>query len=362
MARKRLRIATIGQGFMGKAHSNAYCQAGHFFDLPFDLELALLCGRDQAGLDRMAARWGWAATATDWRTVVERPDIDVVDIAVPNYLHTPIALAAAAAGKIVWCEKPLATTLEDSARMVDAARGVRTLVWFNYRRVPAIAFARQLVEQDRIGRPFHYRATYLQEWGNDPTRPPNWKTDAAQAGSGVLGDLLSHSIDTALYLNGPITEVSAIEHTFANHDIDDATLALARFANGSVGTFEATRYATGARNRNYFELHGANGAVGFNLEDLNRLSFVDATESRNLQGSRSILVTGPDHPYWSNFWKPAHIIGYEHTFIATVADFLFAMDKDQPFHPGFEDAHRVQVVLDAIGRAAKSGVLTRVEA
>jgi predicted dehydrogenase len=344
---------------MGKAHSNALHQAPHFFDIPYELRRTLLCGRDQQGLDRMASRWGWEETATDWRAAVERADIDVVDIATPNHLHAPIALAALEAGKIVWCEKPLATTLEESARMAQEARGRRTLVWFNYRRVPAVAFARQLVDQDRIGRPFHYRATYLQEWGNDPTRPPNWKVRAAEAGSGVLGDLLSHSVDTALYLNGPIAQVSAMQHTFADvgahRDIDDATLALARFANGSVGTFEATRFATGARNRNGFELHGANGAVRFNLEDLNRLEFVDATESRNLQGSRSILVTGPDHPYWSSFWKPAHIIGYEHTFIATLADFLFALAADQPFHPDFADAHRVQEVLDAMAKSARSG-------
>lgn len=356
MVKKKLRIATIGQGFMGKAHSNAFRQAKHFFDLPFELELALLCGRDQQSLETMAARWGWESTSTDWREAVSRWDIDVIDIAAPNNLHTPIALAAAAAGKMIWCEKPLANTIEDSARMVEAARGLRTLVWFNYRRVPAIAFARQLVEQDRIGTPYHYRATYLQEWGNDPTRPPNWKTDLAQAGSGVLGDLLCHSIDTALYLNGPITEVSAIQKTFAqNRAIDDATLALARFGNGSVGSFEATRYATGAKNRNSFELHGSNGAVRFDLEDLNRLEFTDATGPRNLQGPRSILVTGPDHPYWSNFWKPAHIIGYEHTFIATVADFLFALDRGEPFEPDFGTAHRVQLVLDAVARAAASG-------
>ncbi len=356
MASQRLRIATIGQGFMGKAHSNAFRQVKHFFDIPYELELAVLCGRDKPSLNRMAARWDWEDVSTDWRETVARPDIDIVDIAAPNNLHAPIAIAAAKAGKIVWCEKPLAVSPEESRQMVEAARHVRTMTWFNYRRVPAIAFARELVKQDMIGIPYHYRATYLQEWGSDPTRPANWKTDPAQAGSGVLGDLMTHSIDTAMYLNGPIAEVQALQRTFAaNRHVDDATLALVRFENGSVGSFEATRYATGAKNRNAFELHGANGAIRFNLEDLNRLEFVDATEARNLQGPRNILVTGPDHPYWTNYWKPAHIIGYEHTFISAVADFLLAMALDEPFQPDFEDAHRVQLVVDAIARAAASG-------
>ncbi|MSV30196.1 MAG: Gfo/Idh/MocA family oxidoreductase, partial [Bryobacterales bacterium] len=236
-----LSIAIVGQGSMGRAHSNAYRQAPHFFDTPFTPRLKVICGRNQAGLDRMASVWGWEETATDWRQVVERKDIDVVDVAVPNALHAPIAIAAAEAGKIVFCEKPLAVSAEEGARMVAAANGVRTMVWFNYRRVPAIAFTRRLIEEGRIGEAFHYRATYLQEWGNDPSRPPGWKTDRAQAGSGVLGDLLSHSIDTALYLNGPVSEVSAMLHTFApGRDVDDAVLALARFKNGSIGTFEAT--------------------------------------------------------------------------------------------------------------------------
>lgn len=362
MAKPKLRIATIGQGFMGKAHSNAFRQAPKFFDLPYDLELAVLCGQDQARLAAMAARWEWREIATDWRAVVDRPDIDVIDIAAPNHLHGPIAEAAAAARKIIWCEKPLANSLEESARMCTAAKGLRTLVWFNYRRAPAIAFARQLIEQDRVGQPFHYRAAYLQEWGPDPTRPVNWKVRRAEAGSGVLGDLMSHSLDTALYLNGTIVEVSAMQHTFSPaRDIDDATLVLARFANGSVGTFEATRFATGAKNRNLFEFHGAKGALRFNLEELNRLEYVDATCERNLQGPRSLLVTGPDHPYWTNFWKPAHIIGYEHTFIAAVADFVMALGAGADFHPDFEDAHRVQVVIDAIERAAASGSRVKVQ-
>jgi len=340
---------------MGRAHSNAYHQAARFFDLPYELHLHTVCGRNAAALSQMAARWGWSHTATDWRAVVEDPEIDLVDISVPNSLHAPIALAAASMGKIILCEKPLAVSVEESARMCAAARQRPNMVWFNYRRVPAVGFSRRLIDEDRIGRVFHYRGIYLQEWGNDSTRLPNWKTSQEVAGSGVLGDLLSHSIDLALYLNGPIREVSALQHTFAeNRDVDDATLVLVRFANGSIGSLEATRYATGAKNRNSFEIHGSKGAVRFNLEDLNRLEFFDATEPRNLQASRNLLVTGPDHPYTANFWKPGHIIGYEHTFIAALADFLIALHSGEQFRPNFDDAHQVQLVIDAIELAARS--------
>src|SRR5689334_20485059 len=218
---KTLNVALIGQGFMGRAHSNAYCQAPHFFDLPFGLRRKVICGRNREALDKMAATWGWEETATDWRSVVDRRDIDVVDVATPNLLHAEMSIAAAQAGKIVFCEKPLAVSSEEGARMVEAARGVPTMVWFNYRRVPGIALSANLISQGKLGRIFHYRAAYLQEWGNDPTRPPGWKTSRATAGSGVLGDLMSHAIDAALYLNGPIHEVSAAMHTFApGRDVD----------------------------------------------------------------------------------------------------------------------------------------------
>ncbi len=351
---KTLNVGLIGQGFMGKAHSNAYCQVGHFFDSGYRIRQKVICGRNAESLAKIANTWGWEETATDWRAVVERSDIDAVDVAVPNALHAEISIAAAQAGKMVLCEKPLAASLDQALRMAEAVRGRPNLVWFNYRRVPAIAFTRRLVDEDRIGRVFHYRARYLQEWGNDPTRPPGWKLDKATAGSGVLGDLLSHLVDTALYLNGPIAEVSALMHTFAeNRDVDDATLLLARFANGSIGTFEATRYAVGVRNGNIFEMHGQRGMARFNLEDLNRLEYFDATDPRNLQGARNLLVTGPDHPYWSNFWKPAHIIGYEHTFIATLGDFLASLDSGSEFHASFEDGVAVHRVLDAAERSAR---------
>ncbi|MEK7406324.1 MAG: Gfo/Idh/MocA family oxidoreductase [Acidobacteriota bacterium] len=355
MSKPTIRIALVGQGFMGRAHSNAYCQAPHFFDLPFALERRVICGRNRESLERMAATWGWAETQTDWRAVVGRPDVDLVDIAAPNALHAPIAIAAAEAGKIVLCEKPLATSAEEGMRMAEAARHVPNMVWFNYRRVPAVAFCRRLIDDGRIGQVFHYRATYLQQWGGDPGRASDWKMQRQHAGSGVLGDLLSHLVDTALWLNGPISEVAGLLHTFIpGRDVDDAALLLARFTNGSIGTFEATRFAVGCRNRNAFEINGERGMLRFNLEDLNRLEFVDAAERPELQGARSLLVTGPGHPYVGNFWKPGHVIGYEHTFIAALADFLEGLARGEAAHPTFEDALRTQLVLDAVERSAGS--------
>jgi len=332
---------------MGRAHSNAYRQAPHFFDLPYELDCRLLCGRNRETLEKTAATWGWSEISTDWREAVTRRDIDLVDIAAPNALHAPIAIAAAEAGKMVLCEKPLATSAEEGARMVEAARAVPNFVWFNYRRIPAVALCRQLIEEGRIGRVFHYRATYLQEWGNDPSRPLGWKTSRADAGSGVLGDLLSHLVDTALWLNGPISEISSLLHTFApGRDVDDAALLLARFANGSIGSFEATRYAVGYANRNAFAIHGERGMLRFNLEEMNWLEFADAAAPRNLRGISRIPVASP------HFWKPGHPIGYEHTFIAALADFLFALSRGEAAHPTFADGQQTGLVLDAAARSA----------
>jgi predicted dehydrogenase len=344
---RALNIGIVGQGFMGRAHSNAYCQLRHFFDVPFELRRKVICGRNRAGLEQMASTWGWDEVATDWRALIDRSDIDVIDVATPNALHAEIAIAAAQAGKIVFCEKPLAVTAEEGARMVEAAARVPTLVWFNYRRVPGIVLAHRLMQEGRLGRIFHYRATYLQEWGNDPKRPPGWKTQKAAAGSGVLGDLLSHLVDTALHLNGDIAVVSSLMHTFAaERDVDDATLLLARFANGSLGTFEATRYAVGCRNANRFEIHGSQGMLRFNLEDLNHLEFFDATGDRETEGPRRLLANNP-------YWKPGHVVGYEHSFIGTLADFLWALEAGERFHPDFADAQGVQEVLRAVDDSAR---------
>jgi predicted dehydrogenase len=350
-----LRVALLGQGFMGKAHSNAYVQAGHFFDLPYRIRRRLLCGRDQASLTAMAERWGWEETCTDWRAAIERDDIDAVDISLPNNLHAPVAIAAAQAGKMILCEKPLAMNLAEAEAMQEAARGVPTMVWFNYRRVPAIAFARHLIDEGRIGTVFHYDAAYRQQWGADLSRAATWRMDPALAGSGVADDLLTHLIDTALYLNGPIQEGMALTRTFApDRKVDDAFVAIVKFENGSIGTFEATRFGIGIKNGNAFQMHGANGMLRFNLERLNHLEFVDATQPSTEQGPRDLLVTDLKHPIFGNFWRPGHIIGYEHTFIAALAEFLLAVSKSERFRPDFADGVEVQRVLEALQRSAKS--------
>ena len=350
------RVALLGQGFMGKAHSNAYSQAPHFFDLPFTIKRKLLCGRDPASLTAMAQRWGWEETSTDWRAAIARKDIDAVDICLPNHLHAPVAIAAAEAGKIVFCEKPLALSVVDARRMAEAARAVPSLVWFNYRRVPAIAYARQLMDAGRLGTIFHYNAAYKQQWGPDTSRAGTWKMDPAQAGSGVGDDLLTHLLDTALYLNGPIEATVARARTIApNRTVDDAVMALVTFANGSAGTFEATRFGIGCKNRKTFEIHGSGGMLRFNLEQLNHLEFLDFSDPSTEQGVRDVLVTDMKHPIFGNFWRPGHIIGYEHTFIAALAEFLDCLSRNEEFHPNFADGLAVQEVFDAVQRSARSG-------
>src|SRR5579862_892568 len=363
MVKKKLNVAMIGTGFIAKAHSNAFRQVTHFFDVPYEIGLKVVCGRNPAKLEAAAALWGWEETSTDWQEVVARPDIDVVDIAVPNVLHGPIALAAAKAGKMIWCEKPLANSLQEAEGMAQAVRGIPNLVWFNYRRIPAVVFAKRLLEEGRLGQTFHYRALYLNQSGNDPSKAGTWRYKRSEAGLGAAGDLLSHSIDSALYLNGPIAELTAMTHTFVpGRDVDDATYFLARYANGSVGTFEATRYGVGCRNRHAFEINGSKGMLRFNLEEMNQLEFFDATEPPNQQGMRNITVTGPDQPYSTNFWKPGHIIGYEHTFIATLGDFLRSLESGEPFHPNFEDGLAVEQVLSAVEASSKqNGVFTAVK-
>ena len=353
--KQTLNVAMIGSGSIAKAHSNAFRQVTHFFDVPYDLRLKVICGRNQARLDSAAAQWGWEEVSTDWQAVVARPDIDVVDIAAPNILHAPVAIAAARAGKMVWCEKPLATSLPEAESMAHALREIPNLVWFNYRRIPAVVFAKRLIDEGRLGQTYHYRALYLNQSGNDPSKAATWRYKRSEAGLGAAGDLLSHSIDSALYLNGPITELTAMMHTFVpGRDVDDATCFLARYANGSVGTFEATRYGVGCRNRHAFEINGSKGMLRFNLEHMNQLEFYDAAETPNQQGMKNITVTGPDHPYSDNFWKPGHIIGYEHTFIAVLGDFLKALARKESRYPDFDDAVAVQRVLDAVERSAAS--------
>jgi predicted dehydrogenase len=350
-----LRVALLGQGFMGKAHSNAYCQAGHFYDLPYRIRRRLLCGRNAATLEATAARWGWEETSTDWRTAIDRPDIDAVDVALPNHLHAEASIAAAKAGKIVLCEKPLAMSIAEAEAMVEAARLVPTMVWFNYRRVPAIAYARQLIDEGRLGTIFHYDAAYRQQWGADLSRAATWRMDPALAGSGVADDLLTHLLDTALYLNGPVKEGIAVTRTFApDRAVDDAFVAMLNFENGSIGTFEATRFGIGVKNGKTFRIHGAGGMLRFNLERLNHLEWGDASAPAVEQGPRDVLVTHLDHPIFGNFWRPGHIIGYEHTFIAALAEFLECVSRGVRFRPDFADGLEVQRVLDALQRSVKS--------
>jgi predicted dehydrogenase len=361
-AKKQLNIAMIGNGFIARAHSNAFNQVGKFFDVPFDLSPKVLCGRNQGKLDAFARQWGWTETTMDWESAIRREDIDIVDIAVPNALHARIALRALEAQKIVLCEKPLAMTLEQANRMVEAARNLPNLVWFNYRRVPAVAFAKQLMDEGRLGQVYHYRSYYFNQSGVDPAKGQTWRYRRTDAGSGAIGDLLSHSLDMALYLNTEIDELSATKHTFIpGREVDDAVSLMARFANGSLGTFEASRFGVGRRNGIGFEIYGSKGNLAFDLEDMNRLRFFDASDPANLQAQRDILVTGPDHPYSSNFWKPGHIIGYEHTFIATLGDFLRCLASGETFHPNFADAAKIQALLEVVESSAFSERWTKVQ-
>ncbi|MAW77788.1 MAG: oxidoreductase [Planctomycetes bacterium] len=377
---KDLRIGMIGYGFMGKAHSNAYQRVNHFFDLKTKPVLQALCARDQENAKSFANNWGYASVESDWRVLVERDDIDAIDICVPNHLHRDIAIAAAQAGKWVLCEKPLAMNVDEAVEMTEAVEdaGVPNMVWFNYRRVPAISLAKQLVDEGRIGKPFHYRGTYLQDWTIAEDVPQGgatlWRLDLDAAGSGVTGDLLAHSIDTAMWLNGPITRVVADTETFVRErmhqetgevqpvGIDDACMFLARFQNGSMGTFESTRYARGRKNFNTFELNGQDGSCHFDLEDPQYLDFFEHTRNADgekvedhLTGWRRIHTTNFEHPYMDRWWVPGCTIGYEHTFINALADFLIGVDEGKSAQPDFRCALQTQQVCDAVIESAKIG-------
>jgi len=377
MPSKKLNVAMLGYGFMGRAHSNALNKVNHFFDLEFEPVLKVACARNEEKVKDFADRWGWEETETDWRKVIERDDIDCIDIGTPNDTHHDIALAAAEAGKMVLCEKPLAMNAQESEAMVAAIEkaGVPNMVWFNYRRVPAISLAKQLIDEGRIGRVFHYRALYLQDWTISPDLPQGgaglWRLDAAVAGSGVTGDLLAHSIDTAIWLIGGVDSVSAMTETFIKErehqvtgkkqevTIDDACAFLAKFDNGALATFESTRYARGRKNFNTFEVNGAEGSLYFNLEDPHRLQFFDNKHEDHIHGFQSILVTDFEHPYMDRYWVPGTTIGYEHTFVNALADFLKSLEEGEaPVRPNFRDALETQYVCDAVLDSAKTGAWT----
>lgn len=377
---KPLRVGMIGYGFMGRAHSNAYRQVSQFFDLEYQPVLAACCGRDEKNIQAFAKNWGYESYETDWRKLVARDDIDLIDIGTPNNTHRDIVLAAADAGKMILCEKPLSMNVEEGEEMVRAVQsaGVANMVWFNYRRVPAIRLAKQIVDEGRIGKAFHYRATYLQDWTIATNVPQGgaalWRLDAAVAGSGVTGDLLAHSIDTAEWLNGPIRRVSAHTETFVKErvhaetgsvqpvKIDDACMFLAVFENGSMGTFESTRYARGRKNYNTFELNGEMGSVYFDLETPELLQYFKYADPKtgtkvedHLTGWQTVHVTNKEHPYMDRYWVPGTTIGYEHTFINALADFLQGLQTGQPAQPDFASGLRTQKVCDAVLESAQSG-------
>jgi predicted dehydrogenase len=379
MPTRKINVAMLGYGFMGRAHSNAYLKVNKFFDLQFEPVLKAVCGRDEQKVRNFADNWGYETFETDWRRVIERGDIDLIDIGTPNDTHKEIAIAAAEAGKMVLCEKPLAMSAEEGEAMTAAIEkaGVPNMVWFNYRRVPAITLAKQLIDEGRLGRIFHYRAKYLQDWTISADVPQGgaglWRLDADVAGSGVTGDLLAHSIDTAIWLIGGFDSVSAMTETFIKErehavegkkkevKIDDACAFLARFKNGALATFESTRYARGRKNQNTFEVNGEFGSIYFDLEDAHQLQYFDHRLDSHVHGWQTILVTDGEHPYMKHWWVPGCTIGYEHTFINALADFLTGLEADkEPVRPNFRDALETQYVCDAVLNSAKDGTWKKV--
>jgi predicted dehydrogenase len=364
MPKPSIAIGMVGYKFMGKAHSNAYRQINQFFDLPLRTRLKTIVGRDASKVGAMAERWGWETSTDDWRRVIDDPEIRIVDICSPNNTHYEVALAALDAGKIVACEKPLAMNGAQAREMAAAARGKINTVWFNYRRVPAIAFARQLIDEGRIGRIFHFRALYLQDWTLDPSVPLLWRMDKDVAGSGVTGDLHSHIVDLSNYLASEITAVAGTSRIFVNErsrpdggaskvEIEDASIFVAKYADGAIGHFEATRFANGRKNGNTFEINGEHGSLYFDLEDMSRLWYFDSREPKHIQGWRKISVWEEMHPYMKQWWVPGCAIGYEHTFGNHAADLIAAVAADHPMKPDFDDGLRCQLVLDAVLEACE---------
>jgi predicted dehydrogenase len=365
---KEVNVALIGYNFMGRAHSNAYRQVGPFMSPRLKPRLKVLCGRSPEGVKEAAARLGWEETATDWREVVRRKDIDLVDVSTPGDSHAQIAIAAAKAGKAVLCEKPLANTVRDAEAMLAAVKkaGVVHMICHNYRRAPAVMLAKKMIDAGELGEIYHYRGTYLQDWILDPKLPLLWRFQKSKAGSGALGDIGSHSLDLGRFLVGEITEVAGALKTFIKErpllgnprkkgrvTVDDASAAVVRFANGALGTIEGTRMAAGRKNYNRFEINGSKGSVAFDLERMNELEVYFTSDPGASQGFRRILVTEPaHHPYIKSWWPPGHILGYEHTFTHTIYDLLEGIRKGRSPQPNFEDGVRNQKVLAAWEKAA----------
>jgi predicted dehydrogenase len=370
---KPLNIGMIGYGFMGRAHSNAYHRVNDFFDLPQRPVLKAACARSADKARAFADKWGYESVETDWRKLVERKDIDAIDICTPNNTHAEIALAAARGGKMILCEKPLAMNGAEGLKMVEAVEkaGVPNMVWYNYRRIPAVTLAKQLIDEGRLGRIFHYRAKFLQDWTISADLPQGgtalWRLDVAAAGSGVSGDLLAHCIDTAMWHNGAIDSLNAMTETFIKErkhnltgkvekvGIDDACTFMGRFKNGSLCTFESTRYARGHKALYTFEINGEHASIFWDLHDLHRLQYFDHRDQGIIRGWRSIHVTDGDHPYMGKWWVPGLQIGYEHSFVHQVADFIEGVAKGKPAQPDFRSAYQTQLVLDAILQSARDG-------
>ena len=363
---KILNIGMIGYGFMARAHSNAYATVNHFFELQHRPVLKAVCGRNAEAVHKFADNWGYESVEMDWRTLIARADIDVIDVCVPNNLHKEISIAAAEAGKMILCEKPLAMNVAEGEAMCAAVErtGVPNMVWYNYRRVPAITHAKNIVDSGNLGRIYHYRANFLQDWTIAEDLPQGgaalWRLDVNSAGSGVTGDLLAHCIDTAIWLNGGIQDVTAMTETFVKKrmhtetgqvedvGIDDACAFLCHFDNGSLGLFESTRYARGHKAQYTFEINGEHASIRWDLHDLHRLEYFDHRLEGPMRGWRSIHISDGDHPYMSKWWVPGLNIGYEHSFVHQVADFIQGLETGQPARPNFRDALETQKVCDAV--------------
>ncbi len=372
---KPLNVAILGHRFMGRAHSNAWIKAPLFFDLPAKPVLKVATGRDQAALTEFAERWGWEETEQDWRQTIQREDIDIVDISLPTHLHFETALAAVKAGKHVFCEKPFTLTTAEAEELAEAAEaaGVVHYLNHNYQRCPAVALAKQFIDEGKLGTLYHWRGAYQQSWLIDPNKPVDWKLKKATAGAGPHWDLSSHAVDMALFLMGKIDRVHCLTKTFTKErplagnpdqtgevEVDDASLMTVQFSNGGVGTIETTRYATGRRNHHTFEIYGSKGALTWDLEDMNRLKFWNESDEPSSRGWRDILATEPVHPYAAKWWPPGHVIGYEHGFVHAVADFVTAIGEGTSISPNFRDGVEIMRVLEAGLQSADSGEMVPV--
>jgi predicted dehydrogenase len=373
---KTLRVGLIGYRFMGRAHSNAWRQAPRFFNLKANVEMHTICGRDAAGVQAARAQLGWQRATTDWREVVESPLIDIVDIGAPNYLHAEMAIAAAQNGKHILCEKPLAMNVKEAEAMLAAAQKAKIvhMICHNYRRIPAIALAKKMIGEGALGKIFHFRARYAQDWLADPEFAINWRLQKETSGSGTNGDINAHIIDLGRYLVGEFQEICGLLHTFVTErplansstktprkmgkvTVPDAAMFIGRMENGVLANLEATRYATGRKNHIEIEINGSKGSLYFDFEDMNRLKFFNGDDPKDRQGFRDILVTQRNdiQPYVGNWWPPGHLIGYEHTFVHTVADFVNACADGKPVQPTFEDGLKNQRVLAAVEESAQKG-------